>query len=113
MLPECFLVMALVSGELYGWATLSEEQDRYTIYRATDIPMASSGQWVEFAVVSRKVSPRAFSKGFPHPWGAAVGSVLPGHGRVRKGRAWSSGGGAAGREGLSASRSALDEATHS
>jgi DNA invertase Pin-like site-specific DNA recombinase len=31
----------------------------------------SGGQVV--AVVSRKVSPRGFSKGFPHPWGAAVG----------------------------------------
>jgi hypothetical protein len=36
-------------------------------------------------VVSRKVSARGFSKGFPHPWGAAVGSLLPGHDPVRKG----------------------------
>ena len=37
------------------------------------------------AVVSRKVSPRGFSKGFPHPWGAAVGALPPGHVQVRKG----------------------------
>ena len=67
----------------------------------------------EPAVVSRKVSPRGFSKGFPHPWGAAVGSLLLGHVRVRKGRARPLGGGAADGEGLSASRSAFDEATHS
>ena len=76
---------------------------------AADFPEGQVGARCRFP----KGFPQGFSKGFPHPWGAAVGSLLPGHGRVRKGRAWSSGGGAAGREGLSASRSALDEATHS
>ena len=59
MLPECFLVMVLITGELYGWATLSEEQDRYTIFRATDVPVMSSGQWVEFdsALKKMKIQP--------------------------------------------------------
>ena len=55
MLPECFLVMVLITGDLYGWATLSEEQDRYTIFRATDVPVMSSGQWVEFASALKKM----------------------------------------------------------
>jgi hypothetical protein len=63
-------------------------------------------------VVSRKVSPRGFSKGFPHPWGAAVGSLLPGHVQVRKGCASPSGGGAPDGKGLGAPRIAFDEATH-
>ncbi len=44
-------------------------------------------RFVDFdaGVVSRKVSPGGFSKGFPHPGGAAVGSLLPGHAPVRKG----------------------------
>ena len=63
-------------------------------------------------VVSQKVSPRGSQNDSPTPEARPVGSLLPGHGWVRKGRARPSGGSAADREGLGASRSALDEATH-
>jgi hypothetical protein len=59
--------------------------------RAARIQAAAKVETTVEGVVSRKVSPRGFSKGFPHPWGAAVGSLLPGHSRIRKGRARSAG----------------------
>jgi hypothetical protein len=66
---------------------------------STQDSTSSNGFHRGWGVVSRKVSPRGFSKGFPHPWGAAVGSLLLGHVRVRKSRTRPSGGGAADREG--------------
>ena len=75
--------------------------------------LLADGAPLPTCVISQKVSPRGFSKPFHHPRGAAVVLCLPGHVRAPQAVELTAfGGGAAETEGLRASRSAFDEATH-
>jgi hypothetical protein len=65
VLPECFLVMLLTTDELYGWATLSEERDRFAVYRIDDVRVTTSGQWADFDAALRRMNVRPLQRPCP------------------------------------------------
>jgi hypothetical protein len=54
---ECFPLLLVATEQLCRWATLSEERDRFTMYRADDVRTIASASWEEFDAALTRAGP--------------------------------------------------------